>query len=218
MRGARGLTTHSGGHCKSEIMESSSTLLGAEHPLVRAESRQRMLRAQCAVTVAFGVLAALLSPLLGPPALRLAIGAVVVAVLFAIATCVARMNLRERAFELIASGREELPLPVVESEACRLRDRRYRRSLARTIEVIIKQPDPREWWSPIYANREAVRGACAQLQEIATLLRELPTVRARGVALATRLIRDGATSPLYQGPAPRLNEELSRIRHVLIGA
>ncbi len=55
-----------------------------------------------------------------------------------------------------------------------------------------------------------------ELREIAALLRELPTVRARGVALVTRLIRDGATSPLYQGPAPRLREELGRIRHVLV--
>ena len=52
--------------------------------------------------------------------------------------------------------------------------------------------------------------------EVARLLRELPNVRARGVALVTRLIRDGATSPLYRGPAPRLREELGRIRHVLI--
>ena len=41
-------------------------------------------------------------------------------------------------------------------------------------------------------------------------------MRARGVALVTRLIRDGATSPLYRGPAPQLREELGRIRHVLI--
>ena len=61
-----------------------------------------------------------------------------------------------------------------------------------------------------------MRGARDELAEVARLLRELPSVRARGVALVTRLIRDGATSPLYQGPAPRLREELGRIRHVLI--
>ena len=57
-----------------------------------------------------------------------------------------------------------------------------------------------------------------ELHEIARLLRELPSVRAYGVALVTRLIRDGATSPLYQGPALRLREELGRIRHVLVHA
>ena len=58
----------------------------------------------------------------------------------------------------------------------------------------------------------------AELLEIARLLRELPSVSARGVAPVTRLVRDGATSPLYQGPALRLREELGRIRHVLIQA
>ena len=68
----------------------------------------------------------------------------------------------------------------------------------------------------MFADREAVHGARDELSEIARLLRELPNVRARGVALVTRLIRDGATSPLYRGPAPRLREELGRIRHVLV--
>ena len=61
-----------------------------------------------------------------------------------------------------------------------------------------------------------MHAARAELGEIARLLRDLPNVHARGVALATRLVRDGATSPLYQGPAPRLREELGRIRHVLV--
>jgi hypothetical protein len=194
----------------------ASTLLGADHPLARAESRLRLLVAQLAVTVLFGLLAALLSPLLGPAALRLALGAGVVALLFALAVLLARASLRERAFELIASGREELPLPAVENERSRLRDRRYRRRLASTLTVITMQPESREWWTPITGDHASVRGARAELLEIAALLRDLPSVRARGVALVTRLVRDGATSPLYQGPAPRLREELGRIRHVLV--
>jgi hypothetical protein len=194
----------------------SSTLLGADHPLARAESRQRLLRAQLAVTVVFGLLAAALSPLLGPAAQRLAMGAGVVSALFVIAVLVARGRVREHAFELIASGREDLPLPVVVSERSRLRDHRNRHRLARTIDVISVQPMTREWWSPIYADHAAVAGAQSELQEIAKLLRELPSVRARGVALVTSLIREGATSPLYRGPAPQLREELGRIRHMLI--
>jgi hypothetical protein len=196
----------------------SSTLLGPGHPLARAESRARALRAQLVVTVVFGVAAAVLSPLLGPPAERLAIGAVVVAAFYLLAALVARSRLRERAFELIAIGREELPLPIVESERSRLRDSRYRRRLASTLDVITRQSETREWWSPIYAHHESVRAAQDELREIASLLRELPSVSARGVALVTRLVRDGSTSPLYQGPAPRLREELGRIRHVLIQA
>lgn len=194
----------------------SSTLLGPAHPLARADSRLRTLRAQLAVTTVLGVVSLAASVLLGSPALRLAIGAGAVSALLAAAVLIARASLRERALELIASGREELPLPAVESERVRLSDRRYRRRLARTLDVIRADPGPREWWSPISANREAVHGAQAELTEIARLLRELPTVRARGVALVTHLVRDGATSPLYQGPARQLREELGRIRHVLV--
>ncbi len=85
------------------------------------------------MTVVFGSSPPALSPLLGVPALHLALGASVVAGLFLGAAWLAHLRLRERAFELIASGREELPLQVVESERSRLRDRRYRRQLARTL-------------------------------------------------------------------------------------
>ena len=194
----------------------SSTLLGPEHPLARADSRLRTLRAQLAVTVALGFVSLVASLLLGSNALHLALGAGAVSAVLAGAMTMARASVRERALELIASGREELPLPAVESERDRLSDRRYRRRLARTLDVISADPGPREWWAPIAANREAVHASHAELSEIARLLRDLPNVRARGVALATRLVRDGATSPLYQGPAPRLREELGRIRHVLV--
>jgi hypothetical protein len=194
----------------------TSALLGPDHPLTRAESHLRTLRAQLAATVVFGVLAAALSPLLGPAALRLSLGAVAVATLLLVAVLVARSRVRERAFELIVSGREDLPLPVVASERSRLRDQRTRRRLASTIDVIAVQPESREWWAPVYADHAAVRSAERELREIATLLRELPNVRARGVALVTSLVREGATSPLYQGPALQLLQELGRIRHVLI--
>jgi hypothetical protein len=194
----------------------SSSVLGPDHPLTRAESQERMLRAQFLVTVVFGAAAALLSPLLGSPALQLSLGATAVAAALAVASFAAHMRLRARAFELIASGREDLPLQVVECERSRLRDRGYRRKLASTIDVITLQTDSRAWFSPIYADHASVVEARVELREIARLLRDLPNVRALGVALVTRLLRDGATSPLYQGPGPRLREELGRIRHLLV--
>jgi hypothetical protein len=193
----------------------ASTLLGKDHPLTRAESQMRTLRAQLAVTVVFGLLIAALSPLLGTPARHLALGAVAVSGLLVCAVLIARSRVRGRAFELIANGREELPLPVVASERSRLLDHRNRRALARTLDVITVQPVSREWWSPVYADHDAVRAAESELREIASLLREQPTVQARGVALVTSLIREGATSPLYRGTAVELREELGRIRHVL---
>jgi hypothetical protein len=194
----------------------STDMLGPEHPLSRADSRMRTLRAQLAVTVVLGLAMLASSPLLGASALHLAAGAGAVSGLLVVGMSFARASQREQALELIASGREELPLPVVESERSRLSDRRYRRRLARTLDAIRADPTPKEWWSPVYADREAVEDARDELTEVARLLRELPNVRARGVALVTRLIRDGATSPLYRGPGLQLREELGRIRHVLI--
>jgi hypothetical protein len=194
----------------------SSTLLGPEHPLARADSRMRTLQAQLAVTVVLGLAMLVSSPLLGSPALHLASGAGAVSALLFVAMLFARASQLEQALELIASGHEELPLPAVESERSRLSDQGYRRRLARTLDAIRADPTPKEWWSPVYADREAVHDARDELTEVSRLLRELPNVRARGVVLVTRLIRDGATSPLYRGPGARLREELGRIRHVLI--
>ncbi len=83
-----------------------------DHPLARAESRERLLRAQFAVTVAFGVVAALLAPFArrARAAARRSAPTVVAGALRAGAPSLAHLRLRERAFELIASGREELPL------------------------------------------------------------------------------------------------------------
>jgi hypothetical protein len=195
-----------------------SALLGPDHPLARAERREQTLRAQFAVTVVFGLVAAFASPWLGVAALQLSLGAAAVSALFLAGAWFARMRLRERAFELIAVGREELPLEAVECERTRLRNRRYRLQLARTLEAITSQTRQRDWWAPAYGNQESVLAAQGEIREIARLLRDLPSVRARGVALVTSLIRDGATSPLYHGPALRLSEELGRIRHVLIDA
>jgi hypothetical protein len=197
---------------------SSASVLGPDHPLARAESQERTSRAQFAVTVVFGIVAGLFSPLLGEAAWRLSVGAAAVSAFFLAASFVARMRLRGRAFELIASGREDLPLEAIASERSRLRDHGYRRKLARTLQVITVQPEGRDWRTPAYADRASVVAARADLLEVARLLRDLPSVSARGVALVTALVRDGATSPLYQGPAVRLQEELGRIRHMLVQA
>src|SRR4029077_20955349 len=98
----------------------SSNLLGPDPPLTRADGRLRTLRAQLAVTAVLGVGMLALSPLLGSPALHLAIGAGAVAGVLLGAVLLARAGLREQALELIASGREDVPIPVVESERSRL--------------------------------------------------------------------------------------------------
>ena len=112
----------------------------------------------------------------------------------------ARASLRERALELIASGREELPLPAVESERYRLSDRRYRRGLARTLDVISADPGPRDWWSPVYADREAVRAAASEFARSRGCCASCRTCGHAASRWSRASIREGATSPLYRGP------------------
>ena len=170
-------------------------MLGPDHPLTRAESQERVLRAQFLVTVVFGAAAALLSPLLGPAALRLSFGAAAVAAALALASFAAHMRLRGRAFELIASGREDLPLQVVECERSRLRDRRYRRKLASTIDVITLQTDSRAWFSPIYADHASVIEARTELTQpldaAGSLVgEELDVARPADAATGSQRVRD----------------------------
>ena len=140
-----------------------------------------MLRSQFLVTVAFGMAAAVMSPWLGPAALRLSLGAIAVAALFLLAACVARLRLRERAFELIASGREELPVQAVESERSRLRDRRYRRRLARTLDMITLQGVRRELAEPDL-RRSRCRAGRAQGAARGRAAAARPAERARASA------------------------------------
>ena len=177
----------------------SSTLLGPDHPLARAESRMRTLRAQFAVTVVLGLAMLASRRCSGRPRCisgrrsgRLG-GALV-------AHAVRARQPARAALELIASGREELPLASSRASApgCAIAATAAASRARSTSSAPTRRR--REWWSPVYADRDAVHAARDELHEIARLLRELPSVRARGVALVTRLVRDGATSPLYQGP------------------
>ena len=183
----------------------SSTLLGPDHPLARAESqhadaaraarRDGRVRLRRAPALAAARRARLAALSVGAAAVSagLLVGGVLIARSRAARariradrragarSCRCRVD-RERA---LPPARPPLPAPP---GAHARRDHAAARP-------------PREWWSPVLRRpRGRAWRAQAELREIARLLRELPSVRARGVALVTRLVRDGATSPLYHGP------------------
>ena len=165
----------------------SSHMLGPEHPLSRADSRMRTLRAQFAVTVVLGLAMLASSPLLGASALHLAAGAGAVSGLLVVGILFARASQREQALELIASGREELPLPVVESE----RTPPERPPLPPPAGANARRDPCRSHAEGVVvAHLRRPRGgggrAATSCTEVARLLRELPNVRARGVALVTQ--------------------------------
>jgi hypothetical protein len=203
------------GHAFDEAAPAAK-LLGADHPLVRALKLTRVLARQsltAAPACAIGAAALVYRAGWALPVLVIA-GAVQLVLAAGLAVVMARA--RERARDLIAEGREHLPLPLLARQRRRLLDPRRRDGLARAFEGVVA---PAERWPRILRNSRPlfnvrlVREVAPELQEIAALLR-LVTSSARGVALSERLLTSGA-SPLYGAELDDPRSELRRIRAAL---
>jgi hypothetical protein len=188
-------------------------LLGAAHPMVRVTAAIAVVERQASAVGI--VLVASVAATDGSVAIAVAASAaVVVVVLVAI---VARLvdQRRRLAVDLIAEGREALPLRAVERERRRLIDLRARVRLARSYERVIEEalggrrlaPGPPMVWPWVAAAVAAELGVVAELLRGA---RPGP----RGVAFAERLLTDGG-SPLYGQDVVALREELGRVRFQL---
>ena len=186
-------------------------LLGEDHPLVRNERRLATVSVQlaAALAVALGGLAAghgvVLASIAGAYA---AVGSLIAAALLS--------ERREAARQLIASGREHLPIAAIERERRRLQSERYRQQLARTVESIVRRalerPRP---YQVVYVDQAGVRALAPEFREIAALVRRGARGSDRGVAQLSLLISDGPMSPLYKPEPLRLKQELGRIRFAL---
>jgi len=194
----------------------AAKLLGADHPFVRALDLTRVLtRQSLAAASASAIGAAGLACGAGWafPVLVVA-GAVQLVLAAGLAVVVALA--RERARDLIAEGREHLPLPPLARQRRRLLDHRHRYGLTRAFEGLVATA---ERWSRILRNSRPVfnvrlvREVAPELHEIAGLLRVV-TSGARGVALSERLLTSGA-SPLYGEEIDDLRNELRRVREEL---
>jgi len=186
-------------------------LLGAEHPLARAEERVRWLRRQA---MTLGVLLPLgaLAAIGGVPGLRAALlaGALVQAWLLA-ALSAAMAGTRGRALELIATGRGALPVASVRRRRARLLRPRHVHGLAKAIQALRREArcpyrrHPRS--RPLYVPA-VIRAVDAELGTTARILCARPDVST--VARIERLLC-GEASPLYGDDPRRLREELTRI-------
>jgi hypothetical protein len=203
------------GHAFEEAAPAAK-LLGAEHPFVRALdltrvlARQSLAAASASATGAVGLACGV------GWALPVLVVVVAVQLVFAAGLAVVMALAREGARDLIAEGREHLPLPVLARQRRRLLDHRRRESLARAFERVVATT---ECWPrilrtarPVF-NVRLVREVAAELQAIAALLRVV-TGSARGVVLSERLLTNGA-SPLYGAEIDELRSELRRIREAL---
>jgi hypothetical protein len=192
-------------------------VLGADHPLTRAIDAARRIRRQCLVVCAVlvGGVIDLAEGTAWAAALVLSAGIVLLAQ--AITAAVLEAHKRDRALDLIAEGRETVPIAAVQRSRRRLRAARTQRQMARTIEGMLQQAlNPPTLCSrgarPLFAP--TVLSCVAE--DLRALCRVLRTeeASARGVVLAERLLRDGASA--FYGDDPRLlREQLHRIEQAM---
>ena len=195
----------------------SSLILGADHPLTRAIEAAQRINRQCGVVGAV-LLGGVIN--LGQGAswgAAVVVSAGVVLLCYLIAAAAQEGRKRDRALELIAEGREDVPIAAVQRSRERLCSARRQRQMARTIERMIElalhPPSPCSRSArPLFKIR-VVSSVTEELHAVCEPLRSA-SAAARGVALAEKLLGDG-TSALY-GDDPRpLRNQLQRIQRVM---
>ena len=192
--------------------DEPEAVLGHEHPLARAEQRMRKVRRQLVAVVALlvGAAVVLLVRLGDTRGLLLAAGLVLA--WLGISFVTASASRRDRALDLIAEGRDALPLDAVRRQRQRLLNPRHARDLARSLDHIRSESRPgarrRTFGPPLYFPA-VIRQLDEELARIVELLRS-PAPGIVAVARAERLL-GGERSPLYGEDPRRLGEELRRI-------
>jgi hypothetical protein len=195
----------------------AASVLGDDHALVHVLARRRALTVQILITslpLAFATVGLLRGTASAPVVLG---AAAVVQLGLLVALPYFRTRTREIVEELIAAGHDRsLGLRLVEAHRRRLTSREERERIARSLEHLIR--DARRWYTVLPAHRPppgvlSLRFTEAEARDVVALLRT-DGAQARGIALTSRLLGDGA-SPLYGDEADELREELRRIRYLL---
>jgi hypothetical protein len=195
---------------------AASTVLGEDHPLVRTLALRSSLVVQL-LTASVPVLFALVGLSLGDRRATVVLGAAVVVVLgLCAALFLVWQSMREHAHELIAAGREDMPLRVVERERTVLASRGERERLADALDKHLQ--DVSQWRRLLPASRplpgvHCLRFTTREARRVIALLRSHgPQVR--GVAATRRFLTDGRSS-LFSGDAELLRGELVQIADLL---
>ena len=195
--------------------QSACAVLGAAHPLSRAtEAVARVTRQwlTCAATLAGSIIAQLEGH---PWATILTASSTLVLAGLTAALLMLRQQVSDRATDLIAEGREALPIATVQHQRQRLLAQRRRKALAKALDTVLRQATapPRivtRGTRPLFDIR-VIAAVGADLRAVIELL-QTRNPPARGVALIDRLITDGQSAFYGHEPLP-LREELRHIRH-----
>jgi hypothetical protein len=187
------------------------SVLGPDHPLARVTTQLSVAADRTvavAVLLAVGIVALIGGMSIGAP-LAVAAIAVLAVQLARIGALLAASN--QRALELIAQGRGDLPVEAVVRVRQRLLDPAQRECLARALDVMRAEarrpPDECHGIPPLY-RVPVVRAVSPELGEVARLVRVNGGLR--GVAATEQMVTDGR-SPLYGDVETVLRQELRRI-------
>jgi hypothetical protein len=200
----------------NDEIERAESLLGRGDPLVEALDRLAVAVAQLIVLLAVLLLsvAAVIAGVQG--AVPFAIAGAVVAIGFVCRTALRASDRRERACDLLISGRGDVALAVVDRERRRLLDPRGRETLARSYESLGDEPSASgtvPCRASVIVSPSVMATVRPELALIAVLLRE-DAVSVRGVAAAERLITTGGSS-LFGHDHEMIRQDLRRIAHLL---
>lgn len=190
-------------------------VLGRHHAFVRATAQLTVAVERCVavlIVLTIGTLAVLDGLALGIP-LTISSATVLAGLLVNVGASVATRH--QRALELIADGRGDLPLRAIVRARKRLLDPTEVERLARSLDLLRAEVEPssvrRRPMRPVYCVR-VIRALAFELGEVARLVRTGGGLR--GLARTEQLITDG-TSPLYGSDEEALRQELGRIRFLL---
>jgi hypothetical protein len=189
------------------------SVLGPEHPLIRAIDGCHIVERQCTIVVAVLCGSGIASVEGRGWAEPLAVAAAITLAVLAVVAVSLRQCRRDHVIDVILEGREDVGLAVVQRERARLQSARTRRALARGFaEMVDQATHPQKLQMrgarPLYHLAIVVRVASELLELVSGLERE--PVSMIGVARAERLVTDGM-SPLYGLDAGALRSELRRI-------
>ena len=195
----------------------AASVLGDDHELVHVLARRRALTVQIAVTT-LPLAFAIVGLVRGTASAPVVLGAAAV-VQLGLLTALPYFHTRTREIveDLIAAGHDgSLRVRIVEAHRRRLTTRKERERIARSLEHLIR--DAERWYSILPAHRPppgvvSLRFTEPEARDVVALLRT-DGAQARGIALTSRLLGDGA-SPLYGPTADELRLELRRIRYLL---
>ncbi len=183
------------------------------HPLARAIDRaaaadRRLLLAVAFTTAGTAVLALTRRDLAG--AFMLAGGAV--CSVAGIAALALRQSVATLAIAVIAAGDDHRGVRELDRARARLRDRRVRAGLARSLGLYAGAQRPAGFRIGIVPATAAGPEACQALRALAGELVREPAPSPRMIALCACLLTDGQGSPLFHCDPVQLRHELRRIR------